>query len=371
MAIAILIRSLDLVRIFDVIWALTEGGPGTMTETISIYTYVQGFRQFETSYTGAIAFLIIAHPDRRRSRRPSSAWGSPDEPAATAPCGFARAAAAATARPRPRRTLRRAPPAALVVFFLFPIYWLVIMSFKTADEIFAYPPVWFPGQLQLRRTIAVLFRDGDWVDGAQQPRPRLRSRRSSRWSSARSPPTPSSASGPAARTSRSGSSRSACCRRWRSCSRSSCSTSISAGSTPSTGLIVLYVAFSLPYVIWMMRGLHPGHPDRARGERRGRRLLALADPLARGASRWPARGSSRRPSSPSSSCGTTSCSPSCSPARRSSTYTVQVTHYFGGQSNFWAKIAAMSVLGTLPVFFTVASLQRYFVRGISMGAVKG
>jgi multiple sugar transport system permease protein len=60
MAIAILIRSLDLVRIFDVIWAMTEGGPGTMTETISIYTYVQGFRQFETSYTGAIAFLIIA-----------------------------------------------------------------------------------------------------------------------------------------------------------------------------------------------------------------------------------------------------------------------------------------------------------------------
>ena len=28
------------------------------------------------------------------------------------------------------------------------------------------------------------------------------------------------------------------------------------------------------------------------------------------------------------------------------TYTVQVTHYFGGQSNFWAKISAMSVLGT-------------------------
>jgi multiple sugar transport system permease protein len=59
MAIAILIRSLDLVRIFDIIWALTQGGPGTMTETISIYTYVQGFNQFETSYTAAIAFLVI------------------------------------------------------------------------------------------------------------------------------------------------------------------------------------------------------------------------------------------------------------------------------------------------------------------------
>jgi multiple sugar transport system permease protein len=59
MAIAILIRGLDLVRIFDIIWALTAGGPGTMTETISIYTYVQGFQQFETSYTSAIAFLVI------------------------------------------------------------------------------------------------------------------------------------------------------------------------------------------------------------------------------------------------------------------------------------------------------------------------
>ena len=59
MAIALLIRGLDLVRLFDVVWALTGGGPGTMTETISIYTYVQGFRQFETSYTAAIAFLVI------------------------------------------------------------------------------------------------------------------------------------------------------------------------------------------------------------------------------------------------------------------------------------------------------------------------
>jgi multiple sugar transport system permease protein len=58
-AVAVLIRGLDLVRIFDIIWALTEGGPGTMSETISLYTYSQGFSQFETSYTAAIAFLVI------------------------------------------------------------------------------------------------------------------------------------------------------------------------------------------------------------------------------------------------------------------------------------------------------------------------
>ena len=59
MAIAILIRGLDLFRLFDIVWALTKGGPGTMTETISIFTYVKGFQQFETSYTAAVAFLVI------------------------------------------------------------------------------------------------------------------------------------------------------------------------------------------------------------------------------------------------------------------------------------------------------------------------
>jgi multiple sugar transport system permease protein len=53
------------------------------------------------------------------------------------------------------------------------------------------------------------------------------------------------------------------------------------------------------------------------------------------------------------------------------TFPVQVTHYFGGQSNFWAKISAMSVMGSLPIFIAVAFLQRYLVRGISLGAVKG
>jgi len=59
MAIAILIRGLDLFRLFDIVWALTKGGPGTMSETISIFTYVKGFQQFETSYTAAVAFLVI------------------------------------------------------------------------------------------------------------------------------------------------------------------------------------------------------------------------------------------------------------------------------------------------------------------------
>jgi multiple sugar transport system permease protein len=57
--VAVLIRGLDLFRLFDIVWALTQGGPGTMTETISVFTYVKGFQQFETSYTAAVALLVV------------------------------------------------------------------------------------------------------------------------------------------------------------------------------------------------------------------------------------------------------------------------------------------------------------------------
>lgn len=59
MAIALIIRTLDLVRLFDIVWILTRGGPGTVTETTSIYIYHRGFQQFQTSYTGAMVFLIV------------------------------------------------------------------------------------------------------------------------------------------------------------------------------------------------------------------------------------------------------------------------------------------------------------------------
>ena len=49
---------------------------------------------------------------------------------------------------------------ALTVFFLFPIYWLFMISFKTAEEIFAFPPRWWPSRLQFDN-YAVLFKDGD------------------------------------------------------------------------------------------------------------------------------------------------------------------------------------------------------------------
>lgn len=59
MMIALLIRALDLIRVFDIIWQLTRGGPGSTTETISIYAYIRGFQEFDTSYVGAIVVVLI------------------------------------------------------------------------------------------------------------------------------------------------------------------------------------------------------------------------------------------------------------------------------------------------------------------------
>jgi multiple sugar transport system permease protein len=59
MMIALLIRGLDLIRLFDIVWQLTRGGPGNATETISIYMFVRGFQEFETSYTGAMVVVLI------------------------------------------------------------------------------------------------------------------------------------------------------------------------------------------------------------------------------------------------------------------------------------------------------------------------
>ncbi|MGF7163002.1 multiple sugar transport system permease protein [Rhodoligotrophos appendicifer] len=58
LAVAVLIRGLDLIRLFDIVWVMTRGGPGSMSETISIYVYLQGFSAFSTSYTGALTILM-------------------------------------------------------------------------------------------------------------------------------------------------------------------------------------------------------------------------------------------------------------------------------------------------------------------------
>jgi multiple sugar transport system permease protein len=58
-AVAILFRALDAFKIFDQIFMLTQGQPGTATETISWYIYQVGYKFFNLGYAAAVSYLLL------------------------------------------------------------------------------------------------------------------------------------------------------------------------------------------------------------------------------------------------------------------------------------------------------------------------
>lgn len=60
--VAIIIRAIDAVKSFDIIFVMTQGGPGTASETINIYLYLQAFSFFNVGHASAVVvvfFVII------------------------------------------------------------------------------------------------------------------------------------------------------------------------------------------------------------------------------------------------------------------------------------------------------------------------
>ena len=267
-----------------------------------------------------------------------------------------------------RQTLRFIAASAITLFFLFPIYWLFMISFKTADEIYSYPPVWWPKSFQLNN-YAVLFKDGDAITV---------------WNSL------IIASASTVLAMLLGTIAAYSLARYKTGGDHLSNWIISQRMVPPIavvfpifllyvyfgwvdtyiGMILLYTAFNLPYVIWMMRGYIQDIPKSLEES-------ALID----GCTRWQVIWKVVFPMCRAGLFATAIFTfvfawneflfALVLTRTEVTTYTVQVTHYFGGQSNFWTKIAAMSVLGTLPVFVAVVFMQRYLVRGISLGAVKG
>jgi len=59
MLVALIFRTLDAFRVFDLIFVLTGGGPGNSTETLSMYSYTMLFRNLDFGTGSAIAVLIF------------------------------------------------------------------------------------------------------------------------------------------------------------------------------------------------------------------------------------------------------------------------------------------------------------------------
>ena len=59
MAVGIMIRMIDLTKLFGLIYILTFGGPGSSTETVAFTTYIVGFKDFRMGYAAALSYVIV------------------------------------------------------------------------------------------------------------------------------------------------------------------------------------------------------------------------------------------------------------------------------------------------------------------------
>ncbi|MDE1179291.1 sugar ABC transporter permease [Paraburkholderia sp.] len=57
--VALLLRSIDTFKLFDKVYALTGGGPGNATQTLSTFIYDQGFRFFNVGPASAASVLML------------------------------------------------------------------------------------------------------------------------------------------------------------------------------------------------------------------------------------------------------------------------------------------------------------------------
>jgi multiple sugar transport system permease protein len=60
MVIAVALRLIECLKIFDPIFVMTKGGPGVATESLSLYLYKRTFNDLEWSYVAAIGLAILA-----------------------------------------------------------------------------------------------------------------------------------------------------------------------------------------------------------------------------------------------------------------------------------------------------------------------
>ena len=59
MVVGVMIRLIDLTKLFGLIFVLTYGGPGSSTETVAFDTYLVGFKDFRMSYAAALSYVIV------------------------------------------------------------------------------------------------------------------------------------------------------------------------------------------------------------------------------------------------------------------------------------------------------------------------
>ena len=58
--VAVVIRTIDALKAFDTIFVITQGGPGTASETINVYLYLQAFAFYNIGHASAVVVVFFA-----------------------------------------------------------------------------------------------------------------------------------------------------------------------------------------------------------------------------------------------------------------------------------------------------------------------
>lgn len=57
--VAIVIRTIDALKVFDTIFVITQGGPGTASETLNVFLYLQAFQFYKIGYSSAVVMIFF------------------------------------------------------------------------------------------------------------------------------------------------------------------------------------------------------------------------------------------------------------------------------------------------------------------------
>jgi multiple sugar transport system permease protein len=265
------------------------------------------------------------------------------------------------------QTARYTVAAIALVFFLFPIYWIFMTGFKRGDWIYKSPPIWFPpdptlqhfgliieaGALSVIKNSLIISASATVlalligslaayglarykVGGNNLPFYIL---------SQRFMP-PVAVIFPFLLVFKA--------LRW---------------MDTYQALILIYMTFNLPYAVWMMRGFFLEIPTEVEES-------ALVDGCSPLGAFW-------HIALPLASPGLVATGvfcfifswtefffAVCLTRKAAMPLSVFLPFFFGRQFAQWGQVGAVSVLALLPLFFMSLVVQRYLVRGLTMGAVK-
>ena len=262
---------------------------------------------------------------------------------------------------------------AALVFFLFPVLWMVLTSFKSNPEFFAYPPVFIPKSFALTNYLNAMRMPPDGRGGLQGVRDSL-------IVSAGSMLISVLAGAPAAYSFA----------RFRTGGENLSFWVLSTRMFPPVAsalplflvfkalhlldthwaLIVANTIFNLPFVIWLLKGFFEDLPAELEE-------AAVIDGTT-------IFGAFRRVALPLVAPGLAATALfsfifawnefmfallfTRSDVR---TLTIIVPSLVGGHEILWGQVAAVGVVAIIPNILLALLLQRFLVRGLTLGAVKG